>query len=49
MGKRKWTLDKCRDEALNYKHGHEFQLGSRGAYSVQAARRNNWLDKIFVS
>ena len=41
--KRKWTYEKCKEEALNYSHRYQFQLNSN-AYS--AAARNGWLDEI---
>lgn len=38
---RKWTFEKCKKEALEYKTRGEFMDNSRGAYA--AARQNNWM------
>ena len=43
MRKRKWTYNKCEEEALKYSHRYQFQLNSN-AYS--AAARNGWVDDI---
>ena len=40
----KWSLDKCKEEALKYKTRNEFQKNSACAYS--ASRKNKWLDDV---
>lgn len=40
----KWTFDKCKKEALNYKTRTEFYKNNLGAYL--RAQRNGWLDDI---
>lgn len=44
MRKMKWSLSKCKEEALKYKNKTDFQRCSSGAYS--AAKRNKWLQEI---
>jgi len=39
-----WTYEKCKEEALKYKHKTEFQKNSSGAYN--SAYKNKWLNKI---
>jgi len=39
-----WTLDKVREEALNFNSRKDFKNGSSAAYST--ARNNNWLDDV---
>ena len=41
---RKWTLERCKEEALKYKTRGEFQDNSLGAYA--AASQNKWMDQI---
>lgn len=40
----KWNLEKCKEEALKYKHRYEFNLGSPGAYT--SSRIHKWLDEV---
>lgn len=40
----KWTIDKCKEEALKYKTRTNFQKGSRGAY--KSSLRNGWLNEL---
>ncbi len=42
--KRKWTVEKCKEEALRYRTRWEFQQESANAYS--AAKNHGWLDEI---
>ena len=39
-----WIYDKCKKEALKYKHRTDFRKGSGGAFS--SSRRNGWYDEI---
>jgi len=39
-----WTYEKCKEEALKYKHRTDFRKGSGGAFN--SARRNDWYEKI---
>jgi len=40
----KWTMDKCKKEALKYNNRGEFSVKSANSYN--AAVRNGWLDEI---
>ena len=39
-----WTKERCKEEALKYKHRGDFSIKSSGAYN--AAIKNKWLDEI---
>jgi hypothetical protein len=41
---RKWTKEKCQEEALKYKYRNEFKTFSSGAY--HASKRYDWMDDI---
>ena len=41
---KKWTKEKCQDEALKYNHRFNFKKGNGSAYN--SAYFNNWLDDI---
>jgi predicted GIY-YIG superfamily endonuclease len=39
-----WTYEKCKEEALKYKHKTEFKKGSGGAFT--SSLRNGWYEEI---
>jgi predicted GIY-YIG superfamily endonuclease len=43
-GTKKWTKNRCQNEALKYKSRSEFQKKCSGAY--KSSKRNNWIDEV---
>ena len=44
--KKFWTKERCIEEGLKHKHKKDFALKSKGAF--MAARRNRWLEEIWL-